>query len=384
MKILHISNNFAGSKVHANLMKKLDDTEVKQIVYCPIRDKFFFEKNKFDSSNVEFIYSLCIKPWYKYVYHYKVHKLYKDLKENVDLKHVDFIHAHTLFSDGGVAYEVYKEYGIKYAVAIRSSDMDAFIKIMKHAYHRGRTILLHAEKIYFISAAIMKRFAESSFVRPILDKVKDKFVLQPNGIDDYWHQNITRDARVGYDILYMGVFNSNKNVARLAEAVLQLRKSNGFENLRLILVGGNDKGDARKTDSMLQKILEENSNCIINRGRIYEKNELIQIMRSCSLFAMPSIIETFGLVYIEALSQNLPLVYTKGQGVDGLLDATVGIGVNPYSVNEIKDAIKQIITNRSKYCNSNVDFSRFEWANIANQYKEDYLQVIGKKLEPRM
>lgn len=378
MKILHISNNFAGSKVHANLMKKLDDIGVKQVVYCPIRDNYFFGKNKYDSSNSEFIYSLCIKPWYKFVYHYKIHKLYNDLKASVDLKQVNFIHAHTLFSDGGVAYEAYKEFGIKYAIAIRSSDMDAFIKIMKHAYHRGRSILLHAEKIYFISAAIMQRFAESSFVRPILDKVKEKFVLQPNGIDDYWHQNITKEVRYGYDILYMGVFNSNKNVTRLANAVLQLRKTSGFENLRLILVGGNDIGDARMTDSSLQKILEENPYCIINKGRIYEKNELIKIMRSCSLFAMPSIIETFGLVYLEALSQNLPIIYSKGQGVDGLLDSTAGIGVNPLSVDEIKEAIKHIIINHSNYGNSNVEFSRFEWANIAQQYKEDYLQICGE------
>lgn len=65
-------------------------------------------------------------------------------------------------------------------------------------------------------------------------------------------------------------------------------------------------------------------------------------MRSCSVFAMPSIFETFGLVYLEALSQNLPVVYTKGQGIDGMFDNTVGIGVDPLSVEEIKNAIKMI------------------------------------------
>ena len=32
---------------------------------------------------------------------------------------------------------------------------------------------------------------------------------------------------------------------------------------------------------------------------------------------MPSITETFGLVYGEALSQGLLIIYTKGQGFDG-------------------------------------------------------------------
>jgi len=31
---------------------------------------------------------------------------------------------------------------------------------------------------------------------------------------------------------------------------------------------------------------------------------------------MPSITETFGLVYAEALSQGLPVLYTRGQGFD--------------------------------------------------------------------
>lgn len=32
---------------------------------------------------------------------------------------------------------------------------------------------------------------------------------------------------------------------------------------------------------------------------------------------MPSHKETFGLVYAEAMSQGLPIIYTKNQGFDG-------------------------------------------------------------------
>lgn len=39
MKILHICNDFAGSKVHVNLTKQLDGMGVNQVVYCPVRDK---------------------------------------------------------------------------------------------------------------------------------------------------------------------------------------------------------------------------------------------------------------------------------------------------------------------------------------------------------
>jgi glycosyltransferase involved in cell wall biosynthesis len=92
---------------------------------------------------------------------------------------------------------------------------------------------------------------------------------------------------------------------------------------------------------------------------------------------MPSIHETFGLVYLEALSQNLPIVYTQGQGVDGLFDHSVGIGVNPFSVIEIKNAIKTILSSKNQYSNKTVDFDQFRWSTIASEYIDYYTSVLS-------
>ena len=98
-------------------------------------------------------------------------------------------------------------------------------------------------------------------------------------------------------------------------------------------------------------------------------------MRGCSVFAMPSIHETFGLVYIEALSQNLPVLYTKGQGIDGIFDDTVGVGVNALSVEDIAQALKLMLERREQYGNSHVDFTMFDWRNIAKNYIDSYRTV---------
>ena len=71
MRVLHISNGFAGSKVHSNLAKKIDDRDVSQVVYCPVRTEGEMGVNQFEGKNIEFVYSYCIKSWYKFVYHYK-------------------------------------------------------------------------------------------------------------------------------------------------------------------------------------------------------------------------------------------------------------------------------------------------------------------------
>lgn len=375
MRVLHICNNYSGSKVHYNLVKELEQKGVYQVIYCPVRNADDLGKNQFESNITEFIYSYCIKSWYKYLYHYKAWKLYKDMRTKVNLSDMDVVHAHTLFSDGILAYKAYKEYGIPYSVTIRNTDLNDFIRLMKHAYPLGRKILTHASKVIFISTGIMNTFGNSSFVLPILDQVKCKFVLQPNGIDDYWHQHISVEARMGHDILYVGVLDVNKNVVSTAKAIQKLREEKGFEDVRLVIVGGERKGDDRKNDKRVQQMIDEHPEFMVMLGSIFDKKKLSEVMRSCALFAMTSIYETFGLVYLESLSQNLPVIYTKGQGIDGMFDESVGIGVNPLNVEAIKDAIKTILLNPNRYGNSRVDFNEFKWSNIADNYLNLYEQM---------
>lgn len=90
------------------------------------------------------------------------------------------------------------------------------------------------------------------------------------------------------------------------------------------------------------------------------------------LFVMPSHSETFGLVYLEALSQGLPVLYTKGQGIDGVFTASVGEAVNSRSVSSIGDGIKKIIQKYDSY-KSIDDMSGYSWFSIAKKYKQIYL-----------
>lgn len=375
MKILHISNGFADSKVHSNLTKTLDDLGVEQTVYCPVREERLLGKNQFEGKNIDFVYSFCIKSWYKYVYQFKRWMLYRDMKSKIFIKDYDAIHAATLFSDGGLALKAYKKFGIPYIVAVRNTDINIYIKKLKHTHNLGREIACNASKIVFISKGERKEFEESDFVKPIWEKIKNKIVFQPNGIEDYWHNHISQEQRTGHDVLYVGDFTPNKNVVRLAEAVIALRQEKGFEDARLIIVGGEKNGMVWKSDDRIRQIIDQNPDSIKALGKIYDKDKLAEVMRSCAVFAMPSIHETFGLVYIEALSQNLPVVYTKGQGIDGLFDELVGIGVNALSVDDIRDAICKILTSPSSFGNKTVQFEDFNWNNIANKYIEIYNEI---------
>lgn len=378
MKVLHICNDFCGSKVHSNLAKALDEVGIEQTVYCPVREERLLGINQFNGKHIRFFYSYCIKSWYKYVYQFKREMLYRDMKRKIDLSQFDVIHAPTLFSDGGLALKAYKEFGIPYIVSVRNTDINLYIRKLRHTHYIGREILINASKIVFISKGEKTEFDNSDFVKPIYEYILNKTVIQPNGIEDYWLQNISHHKRAGHNVLFIGDYTMNKNVSRLATAVLQLRKIKGYEDVKLTLVGGLKVEKTEKNDDRILRLVDENPCILTDMGRIYDKEQLTEIMRSCSIFAMPSISETFGLVYIEALSQNLPVIYSKGQGIDGFFDESVGIGVNPKSVNEIHNAILHLFEKKDEYNNRNVDFASFNWNNIASKYIKLYTEANQK------
>ena len=98
---------------------------------------------------------------------------------------------------------------------------------------------------------------------------------------------------------------------------------------------------------------------------------------------MPSYTETFGIVYIEALSQGLPIVHSRGQGVDGLFKAdTVSESANPYDPSDIASAISTLLerlkTDRTTPSLCISESKRFNWRDISKEYVEIYSGILRR------
>ena len=177
--------------------------------------------------------------------------------------------------------------------------------------------------------------------------------------------------------MYVGRFNRNKNVKRLCRAVVEMRKQ--YSDIRLHVVGGIG---TRSIDNLIytrgvENMIRKYPETIIYHGKIYDNEALKEIYSQCSIFAMPSFHETFGLVYLEALTQHLAIVYTKGEGVDGMIDSRIGESVKASSTEDIKIAIRKIISNRNNYLASElIDFRQFKWDIIASHYIDIYSKAI--------
>jgi glycosyltransferase involved in cell wall biosynthesis len=106
-------------------------------------------------------------------------------------------------------------------------------------------------------------------------------------------------------------------------------------------------------------------------GQIDCKSELLKIYRSCDIFAMPSKVETFGLVYVEAISQGLPILYTSGEGIDGFFSEKIGEGVDCRDTKDIARKLSKMIGFYENYLRK-IDLSGFRWDHVAQLHLSIY------------
>lgn len=366
LHILHLANDFSGSRVYNQLVQAIDQRGVQQTIFTTIQSEDERGKNAVDftveGSTIH--YSDNWRPWHRVLFRLKAENNYKHLLRLVDSKTITHVHAHTLFSDGVLALKLKQSYGTPYTVTIRNTDINVFMRFMVHTWSVGKSVIQNADKVICISPAHIKRVQQWRACPP---DFSDKVINIPNGINSYWLENISCDLNTHqqdqpWHLLYVGNFTSNKNIPRLMEAVLKL-KENGY-NLQLHLIGGN--GNDMK---QIEAIAMGHPEVFHLHGVIQNKDEIRTIMQQCHIFTMPSLTETFGLVYVEALSQGLPILYTEGEGVDGFFSSSYGERCDPKSVQNIAEKLERMLLIYEDYfIAENFLRNHFDWDIVADKY----------------
>ena len=360
--ILHINSNYIYTGLHQNLIEKLIDIGVDCCVYSPVVSA---EKTVIVPGEYVCV-SECFSSRDRYFFYSKQRKILGDLQKNIDVENCDFIHAHTLFTDGSAAWKLAEKYGKPYAVSVRNTDVNLFFKKLFYLRSRGVKILRGAQKVVFLSAPYRDFVIDTYVPQKNREEIRGKSVVIPNGIDDFWHENrFTQERPVPnrscVKLVFAGRILKGKNIPLTQEA-MKLLRSRGID-CRLTVVGRTEDEEeyARvKADPFTE--------CLPNMP----KEELINIYRANDIFVMPSHTETFGLVYAEAMSQGLPVLYTKNQGFDGQFpDGEVGYAVSDTDAEELAERIEHTLNNYT-YLSANCmeKSSKFVWDEIARTYKK--------------
>lgn len=369
MRVLHINCNYIGTTLHQKMIEHLDEMGIINKVFVPTYDKNI----SVIKTNQNVCVCECFKKWNRILFDYKQNKIYDGLKKNVAVERYNLIHAYTLFTDGNCARKLSKEYGIPYVVAIRNTDVNDFFKLMPHLRKRGVDIMRDASAIFFLSQVYKKQVFEKYIPQKYKSELEKKVYIIPNGIDEFWIENTPmlkkkNQKNKEIHLIYAGKINKNKNIPTIQEAVSILNKE-GF-NTSLTVVGNIE--DSKEFDKIQT---DKNTVCFSARP----KESLINLYRENDIFVMPSFKETFGLVYAEAMSQGLPVIYSKGQGFDGQFpEGEVGFHVKSESPEDLCDKIKKIMLSYDKLSIKAMKLTKkFSWTSITEKYVELY-NTLGK------
>lgn len=369
--ILYIAEDYLTSKVHHNLCSALGEKGLPVVVFA-VKRKSNQNRRLQDAMDAQ-DYQVEIgemntpEVFYKYLFHHKIETKYRLLTEKIALETIAISCAATLFSEGALAYKLYREKNIPYIVAVRNTDVSFYLKMMPHLWKLGKEILMHARKIIFITPNLRHLTLQNKLFSSIKDEIAAKSEVIMNGVDRFWLDNIRQplSTTTPFSLLYVGNFSRVKNLPRLFSACSKVKKKYPELTLTVVGGGGNQEGE-------VLKLAKKNEEWIFLRAKTNDRIVLRDYYRQASIFVMPSD-ETFGLVYVEALTQGLPILYGKERGFDGIYPENfIGCHAEINDENKMVEKIEYLISNRDELIQNiaMLDFEVFDWKRVAEKWSK--------------
>ena len=185
-------------------------------------------------------------------------------------------------------------------------------------------------------------------------ELKGKMSVIHNGIDlaafekDLVHFSNQEKARIrqqimkvdanDFVIVSIAALHPRKGLKFLLEAFKEVCEQRN--DARLVIIG---EGPQKKELEKLGKKLK-----ISDKIRMLGWQENIpRMLKSSDLFVLPSVKEAFGLVLLEAMAAQLPILATKVGGIPEIVqDKKNGILVEPGKSHELSEKILMLISNR--------------------------------------
>lgn len=165
-------------------------------------------------------------------------------------------------------------------------------------------------------------------------------------------------------ILFVGSMSQRKGLADLFEAIKILNSP----HLELIVMGS--------PMASMEFYYAQLPNFIYLNNRPHE--QVLELMRTCDVFCLPSIVEGRALVMQEAMSQGLPLIITANTGGEDLIiEGKTGFLVPIRSPEVIADRLQWFLDNRNKVYEMGI----MSQAHAANYTWDNYAQTIVSALQ---
>lgn len=206
---------------------------------------------------------------------------------------------------------------------------------------------------------------------PGYDRENYKFQITNSKLDRLREKYNIKDSY----IIYIGTVQPRKNLVRLIEAVAKI------ENLSLIVVG-KITGEGRR-GWMYEEILEAPKRLGIKERVKFlgfvPTEELPNLIAGSECFILPSLYEGFGIPVVEAMACGVPVIVSNVSSLPEVV-GKAGLLVDPYSVDQIEQAIRTIISDkklRAAYIKKSLLRSKhFSYDKMARTILKSFEQLV--------
>ncbi len=264
------------------------------------------------------------------------------------------------------ANKISKLLNIPYYASVHSSD----IKVLSDKKY---SFLFHSMKMAYLEAAnvLPRSYWLKDKITELIPEVKAKTYIVPSGINSEYLLNdkhIYKKAQKFYGIplkiFSVGQLIKRKNFKNLILAISEI------EDIELLIAG---EGPEKKNLTRLIKALN-----LENRVKLLGKLEHLEVlkhMENIPVFILPSLFETFGMVYLEALAKASVVICSENSGMAGFIKNGYNGFLTKTDKNSIKETLEHIknLVNPEEIMqnayNSALNMDRLKMA-------ENYLNII--------
>lgn len=360
-QIIHICSDYSRQRLYPKLARKLfDGLGLAQVWFVPVRTQSEIGFGKDPENRFHVVQVLILRRIHRWFYHRKLAVVLNAFKANVPLDNASLVHAHFLFSDGGVAYNLKKETGLRYVVSVRNTDINVFFKYAFHLHGFIRRVLREAESIVLINPDYKNKL-KNQLGSKLYNELSPKMMIIPNLLEQDWFRTASKSKTLGQThLVYVGDNTPNKRFSILLDILRGLPKSFCLTYIGITHDDVEIPYDLRSRVTVL--------------GKIETQEELIEILDKHDIFMLPSKHETFGMAAAEAMARRLPVIIQKGEGLSGFLNGELHLcSVNYESIDEVKEVVLEIAANFELYSRLTFETAQtFSQTTVLTEYAKLY------------
>ncbi|GGK01687.1 LPS biosynthesis protein RfbU [Lentibacillus kapialis] len=255
-------------------------------------------------------------------------------------RHYDIIHAHYVYPSGKLALLFKKLFRTTVIVTAHGGDLDKmakkgpfFFRQTKHVLHQADFIIAVGEKL---KQDMMGTFDVSEEIITVLNMGVDRQIFKP--ISQAHARKLVHLPSSATVILFVGNIIEAKGIDELISACHDLKGTT--PSLELHLIG------ARKDPAFANQIREKMAREDIQNSHIHppmKQRDVARWMAAADVFVIPSYMEGFGLVALEAMSCHTPVVGSDVGGLHYLLSGDCGILVKPKNRVSLRRGIERVL-----------------------------------------